>query len=264
MALSFVAIAVLAGWRALRATGPRVPDAVSRASDGVDRAPDGAATRVEVAADGRVSVAPPRRSAVALCTLTDGATRAALRAALADGGSSRGAPVAVVAAPGVPWAAVLEVVGIARAGGCRTVRLARTDAPDDGVWTTVAPGLGFPDVVGGAWTLPLGWVRVGWVAAGGGEATATLEVRFVVVDVPIDDVGAFPADLDALPWRTAWAVRADVRGLVAAARRRGERVEHAVLDVPPPLRNRVTFGSVFEVLHGVADAGLESIAPRDG
>lgn len=248
---------MLAGSLALRATGPRVPDAV-------DRAPDGAAIRVEIASDGRVRLAAPGRGAVALGALKDGATHAALRAELTDGRTSRGAPVEMVAAPDVPWAAVLELVGVARAGGHRALRLARTDAPDDGVWMAVAPGVGFPDVIGDAWTLPLGWVRIGSVAAGGGEAAATLEVRFVVVDVPVDDVGAFPADLDALPWRTAWAARADVRGLVEGARRRGERVEHAVLDVPSPLRSRVTFGGVFEVLRGLADAGLESIAPRDG
>ena len=201
---------------------------------------------------------------MALGALNDGATRAALRAELAEGRSSPGVSVELVAAPDVPWAAVLELVGIARAGGHHALRLARRDAPDDGVWMAVAPGVGFPDVFGDAWTLPLGWVRIGWVAAGGREAPATLEVRFVVVDVPVGDVGAFPADLDALPWRTAWSARADVRGLVEAARRLGERVEHAVLDVPSPLRRRVTFDSVFEVLRGLADAGLDSIAPRDG
>ena len=248
---------MLAGSLALRATGPRVPDAV-------DRAPDGAALRVEIASDGRVRVAAPGRGAVALGALKDGATRAALRAELTEGRSSRGAQVELVAAPDVPWAAVLELVGIARAGGHRALRLARTDAPDDGVEMAVAPDVGVPEVFGDAWTRPLGWVRIGGGAAGGREAASPLEVRFVVVEVPVEDAGAFPADLDALPWRTAWAARADVRGLVEAARRRGERVEHAVLDVPSPLRSRVTFGGVFEVLHGLADAGLESIAPRDG
>jgi hypothetical protein len=95
-----------------------------------------------------------------------------------------------------------------------------------------APGVGFPDVFGDAWTLPLGWCGSGGSPRAETQA-ATLRVRFVVVDIPIDDVGAFPADLDALPWRSAWAARADVRG--SSRPRDGVGARRArVLDVPSP------------------------------